>query len=82
MRKIVLAAAVAGSALGLAACSETAEQAGETAEAMAADTEANVEAMAEEAGDAVEGAAEAVEDAAEGAAEAAEDAMAGEEAAE
>ena len=28
MRKIVLAAAIAGSALGLAACSETAEQAG------------------------------------------------------
>lgn len=92
MRKIVLAAAIAGSALGLAACSETAEQAGETADAMAADAEANVEAMAEgaegavdamaegaeEAGDAM---AEAAEDAAE-TAEAAVDAMAGDEAAE
>ena len=54
MRKIVLAAAIATSALGLAACGETAEQAGETVDAMAADAEANAEA----AGDAVEGAAE------------------------
>ena len=44
MRKFVLAAAVATSVLGLAACSETATEAGETVDAMAADAEANAEA--------------------------------------
>lgn len=45
MRKIVLAAAIATSALGLAACSETADEAGDMDEAMVADTETNVDAM-------------------------------------
>jgi hypothetical protein len=67
MRKFVLAAAIAGSALGLAACSETAVEAEDTVDAMAADVEANTEA----AGDAVaEGAADVVEGAEEAAAEA------------
>ena len=54
MRKIVLAAAIAGAALSLAACSqETQDAAGETADNAMADAEANAEA----AGDVVEGAA-------------------------
>lgn len=80
MRKIILAAAVAGSALGLAACSETADQAGETVDAMAADTEANAEAVAgaaAEAGEAVEGAAADTAEAAEDAAVEAEAALTG-----
>ena len=82
MRKFVLAAAIATSALGLAACSETAEQAGETVDAMAADAEANAEAAgemvgeaAEATGEAVEGAADATGEAVEGAAEAAGEAV-------
>ena len=55
MRKFVLAAAIATSALGLAACGETAESVEGTDEAMAADAEAisedatAVEEAAEEA---------------------------------
>ena len=60
MRKFVLAAAIATSALGLAACQETADSAGETVDAMAADAEANAEA----AGEAVEGAAAEADEAA------------------
>lgn len=45
MRNIVLAAAIATSALGLAACGETADEAGDMDEAMVADTETNVDAM-------------------------------------
>ena len=84
MRKIVLAAAIATSAFGLAACSETTEAAGETVDAMAADAEANAEAagemageMAGEAADAAEGAADAAGEAAEGAADAAGEAVDG-----
>ena len=55
MRKIILAAAAAGAALTLAACSEgTQDAAEETVEGAAADTEANADAM----GAAVEGATE------------------------
>ncbi len=68
MRKIVLAAAIAGAALSLAACSEsTGDAAEETVDNAMADAEANAEA----AGEVVEGAAadagEAVEDVADGA---------------
>lgn len=66
MRKFVLAAVVATSALGLAACGETADKAGETVDAMAADAEANAEA----AGEMVEGAADATTEAAGDAADA------------
>lgn len=45
MRKIVMAAAIATSALGLAACSETADETGDLDEAMVADTESNADAM-------------------------------------
>ena len=46
MRKIILAAAAAGAALTLAACSEgTQDAAEETVEGAAADTEANADAM-------------------------------------
>ena len=62
MRKFVLAAAVAGSALALAACSETADSAADTADAMAADVEANTEAAADAAGEAAEAAGEAERD--------------------
>jgi hypothetical protein len=61
MRKIILAAAIATSALGLAACGETANEAGDLDEAMAADAEANaeaVEAAAEEGAANVDAAAE------------------------
>jgi len=45
MRKIILAAAVAGAALSLAACSEgTEDNAEATMDSMAADTEANMDA--------------------------------------
>jgi len=55
MRKIILAAAIAASALSLAACSETTEEnADDTAETMAADADAN----ADNAGQAIEGAAD------------------------
>lgn len=74
MRKFVLAAAIATSALGLAACSETAEQAGETVDAMAADTEANAEAAGEMADEMADDAAESVDGVADEAGEAADDA--------
>ncbi|WP_370183738.1 hypothetical protein [Alteriqipengyuania sp.] len=83
MRKIVLASAIAVSALGLAACSEeTTDAAEETVEGAAADTEANLEAAGEgiedaaaDTGEAVEGAtAEAEEEAAEAGAEVEEEA--------
>ncbi|QQN73042.1 hypothetical protein [Croceicoccus sp. YJ47] len=49
MRKIILAAAIAGSALTLTACSEgTEENAEMTADSMAADTEANMDAAGAE----------------------------------
>ena len=67
MRKIVLAAAVAASALGLAACSETADSAAETADAMAADAEANTDAMVEATDEAADATAEAVDGAEEAA---------------
>lgn len=79
MRKIVLAAAIATSALGLAACGETAEQADETADAMAADAEANAEAVEEAADEAADATAEAAADATEAVEEAVDEA---EEAAE
>lgn len=63
MRKIILAAAIATSALGLAACGETAKETDDMGEAMAADAEANaeaVEATAEEAGAAMEATGEEV----------------------
>lgn len=84
MRKIVLAAAVATSALGLAACGETADAVADTGEAIAADAGSVVEAgtdavgdAAEATGDAVEGAADATTEAAEGAADAATDTVEG-----
>jgi hypothetical protein len=74
MRKIILAAAIATSALGLAACSgETAGETAEAADAMAADAEANADAAVEAAGEATEAAGEATEaagEAVEGAADA------------
>ncbi|MGQ7830014.1 hypothetical protein [Altererythrobacter sp. Z27] len=76
MRKIVLAAAVAVSALGLAACSETAEEAGETADAMAADAEANADAAVEATEEAVDATAEAAAEATDTAEAAAEEAPA------
>ncbi|MEE4200994.1 hypothetical protein [Erythrobacter sp.] len=82
MRKIVLAAAIATSALGLAACSETADEAGDMDEAMVADTEANAEAMdseMEEAEMAIEEGAAETEMAAEEAAMEAEAEMEGED---
>ena len=83
MRKIVLAAAIATSALGLAACSETADTAGETADAMAADAEANADAMADAAGEAADATAEAATEAADAVEGAVEEAAAeAEEAAE
>jgi len=49
MRKIILAAAVAGAALSLAACSENTENAaGEAVDSAMADTEANADALGEE----------------------------------
>lgn len=70
MRKIILAAAIATSALGLAACSgETATT--ETTDEMAADAEANADAMPAEGETAVEAAADATVDAAEATADAA-----------
>lgn len=74
MRKFVLAAAIATSALGLAACSETADSAGETVDAMAADAEANAEAAGEMAGEAADATTEAAEGAADATGEAAGDA--------
>jgi hypothetical protein len=72
MRKIVLAAAIATSALGLAACSgETATETEEAVDAMAADAEANADAAAEGAEAAADAAAEGAEDAAAAAADAA-----------
>ncbi|AKH43651.1 type IV secretory pathway VirB6-like protein [Altererythrobacter atlanticus] len=66
MRKIVLAAAVAGAALSLAACSEgTEEAAGDTVDSAMADTEANVEAMGDAAEGAMDEAGEAVDAAGE-----------------
>ncbi|MEO6388132.1 MAG: hypothetical protein ABIT16_03930 [Croceibacterium sp.] len=54
MRKIVFAAAIAGAALSLAACSEkTEDAAGTTVDSAMADTEANAQA----AGDTVDSAA-------------------------
>ena len=75
MRKIVLAAAIAGSALGLAACSEAADEAADAADAMAADAEAVAEEATAEAGEAMEAAGDAVEGAAEEAADAVEGAV-------
>ena len=49
MRKIILAAAAAGAALTLAACSEgTEDAASETVDGAMADTETNMDAMASE----------------------------------
>jgi hypothetical protein len=73
MRKIILAAAIATSALGLAACSEKAEtETVEATDAMAADAEAAGDAVA----DSAEGAADATTDGVEAAADNAADAAA------
>jgi hypothetical protein len=69
MRKFVLAAAAAGAALSLVACSEAAPEA--DVDTAMADAEANVEAAADDAVEAVE----AVEVAADDAAATAEEAM-------
>ena len=67
MRKIVLAAALTGSALGLAACSGATEEAADTAEETMADTESVAdEAMAEGEEAAAEGEAMAEDAMAEG----------------
>lgn len=83
MRKIVLAAAIATSALGLAACGETADSVSETGDAMAADAEsiadeatAAGEEVADAAGEAADATAEAAGDAADATAEAADAAAA------
>lgn len=76
MRKIILAAAIATSALGLAACGETATETGETVDAMAADAEVNADAAVEGAEAAVDATAEEVADATAEGAEAAADAAA------
>jgi hypothetical protein len=76
MRKIILAAAIATSALGLAACSQQTETKTEEAvDAMAADAEAATDAAVEGAQDAAAASAEGVEAAADKAAETAEAAM-------
>ena len=65
MRKIILAAAAAGAALTLSACSEGTEDAADaTVEEGMADAEANVEAMGEAADGAMEEAGAAMDDAA------------------
>jgi len=74
MRKIVLAAAIAGSALGLAACSEAADEADAAADAMAADAEAVAEEATAEVADAAEEVADAAEETVEEVTEAAEEA--------
>ncbi|MDA0820122.1 MAG: hypothetical protein O3C52_04795 [Proteobacteria bacterium] len=76
MRKIVLAAAFATSALGLAACSETADSAAETEDAMAADAEANTDAMVEATDEAAAETADETAEAVDGAVEGAEAAAA------
>lgn len=83
MRKIVLAAAIATSALGLAACGETADSVSETGDAMAADAESIAEdatAAGEEAvdaaGEAADATGEAAGEAADATVEAAENAAA------
>ncbi|MBB3034620.1 outer membrane murein-binding lipoprotein Lpp [Erythrobacter lutimaris] len=64
MRKIILASAIAVSALGLAACSETTEEnAEDTVEGAAADTEANLDAMGDEMEEAAADTEAAAEDA-------------------
>ncbi len=64
MRKIVLASAIAVSALGLAACSETTEENAEnTVEGAAADTETNLDAIGDEVEEAGAETEAAVEDA-------------------
>jgi hypothetical protein len=74
MRKIILAAAIATSALGLAACTEKAEtETGEATDAMAADAEAAGDAVADSAETAADATTTGVEDAAENAADAAEE---------
>jgi hypothetical protein len=77
MRKIVLVAAIAASALTLAACSETAKEADDMAEAMAADADS----LAEEAAAAGDDAMEATEAAADEIAASAQEAAAEAEAA-
>ena len=78
MRKIVLAAAVAASALGLASCQNTAREADDVANAMAADAD-SLDEQAADAGDdikeATEATAEEVSAAAERAAREAETMM-------
>ena len=81
MRKIVLAAAIAGSALGLAACAEAETEVDETTaymEAVADEATAEAEEGMEAAGEAMEDGAEAMEEGAEEAAAEAEAAMEGE----
>jgi hypothetical protein len=77
MRKIILAAAIAGAALSVAACSsQTADSSTEAADAAAADVSANADAAASAVTDAASDAAGAVADAASNAAEATSDAAA------
>ena len=64
MRKIILAAAAAGAALSLAACSESTENAaGEAVDSAMADTEANVEAVGDEVSETADEAGAAVDNA-------------------
>jgi hypothetical protein len=73
MRKIILAAAIATSALGLAACSEKTEtETGEAVDAMAADAEAATDTAVEGAEAAADATAEGAEAAADAAADTAE----------
>lgn len=73
MRKIILAAAIATSALGLAACSETTEtEAGEAVDAAATDAAAATDTAVEGAEAAADATAEGAEAAADAAADTAE----------
>ena len=76
MRKIIFAAAIATSALGLAACSETATEADDMADAMAADADAMAEEATMMGDDAMDDAMEASDATADEISEAAEQAAA------
>jgi len=75
MRKIILAAAIAGSALSLAACSESTEDAaGAAVEGAANDVEANAEAAGETVSGAVNDAGAEISGAVDAAGEATDEA--------
>ncbi len=75
MRKFVLAAVVATSALGLVACAETAEDAGEKVDAMTAEAAETGEKAVEAGGEAVDKAGEKANDLLEKAIEKGEEAI-------